>query len=135
MSLLNLDIITPEGKLFEGECLQIDIPGKEGRLGILARHMDFVTNVKPGIVHIYFKNKEILRMAVSSGLAEVKSGKCTLLIEKGIDLKAVNIEQAKEKFEFSKHQLHKANTETMRTYYADEVEFYEQIMLAVFSTH
>jgi F-type H+-transporting ATPase subunit epsilon len=131
MLAFNLDIITPEGKLFEGECLQVNIPGKEGRFGVLAAHMDLIANIKPGIVEVYLPSKEVLKMAVFSGITEIKSGKCALLVEKGIDLRGVNLEQIKEKSEFSKHQLQKANTETMRAYYTEEVEYFEQVLLEV----
>lgn len=130
MQAFNLDIITPEGKLFEDGCLQVNIPGKEGRFGVLANHMDFIADIKPGIVDVYLQSNEVKRIAVSSGITEVKSGKCVLLVDKGVDLKSVNLPQVKERLEFSKYQLQKELSQTMRLHYLEEVEYFEQILLS-----
>ena len=77
MTSFMVEIITPEGQLFSSECLQIDVPGSEGRMGILAAHMNFVSSLVPGLVEIY-SNINTKKLVVADGIVEVKDGKCIL---------------------------------------------------------
>jgi len=81
MTSFMVEIITPEGKLFSGECLQVDVPGSEGRMGILAAHMNFVSSLIPGLVEISLNDNATKKLVVADGIVEVNSGKCVILVE------------------------------------------------------
>ena len=49
---MQLEIITPDKKLFEGEAKALTVPGSEGSLGILNRHAAMVASLKKGKVKV-----------------------------------------------------------------------------------
>ena len=50
MAALHFEFVSPEAVLFSGDVDQVDLPGSEGDMGILAGHAPLVTMLRPGIV-------------------------------------------------------------------------------------
>ena len=38
MSMLKLEILTPNGEIFNGDVVSVVLPGEEGEIGVLAGH-------------------------------------------------------------------------------------------------
>ena len=53
MAELHFEFVSPERVLFSGEVDQVDLPGAEGDMGILAGHAPLVTTLRPGIVTVF----------------------------------------------------------------------------------
>ena len=93
MSILHLEIVTPEARIFEAEVDQVVVPAVEGELGILPQHVPLMTQLQPGELRIYQNGKET-RLAVGEGFLEVRPDKVSVLTdmalhEADIDEKAV----------------------------------------------
>lgn len=52
MKSLRLQIVTPEGRTFDGEALFIELPTLEGRLGIFPGHVPLVAGLAPGEIRV-----------------------------------------------------------------------------------
>lgn len=76
-----LSICTPDGSFFEGDAIEVTLPGSEGRFGVLAKHMNLIANLDPGVVEIKQDGK-ISKMVIFDGIAEVQADGCTVLVEK-----------------------------------------------------
>lgn len=50
MTRFQASLVSPESLLFSGEVDQVDLPGMEGDLGVLAGHAPIVVMLPPGIV-------------------------------------------------------------------------------------
>ena len=53
MAELHFEFVSPERVLFSGDVDQVDLPGAEGDMGILAGHAPLVTTLRPGIVTVF----------------------------------------------------------------------------------
>jgi F-type H+-transporting ATPase subunit epsilon len=80
MPTLHFDFVSPEKVLFAGEVDQVDLPGSEGDMGILANHAPIVTTLRPGIVTIY-REGGILPVVVIGGFAEMSPAGLTVLAD------------------------------------------------------
>jgi F-type H+-transporting ATPase subunit epsilon len=80
MATFHFDLVSPEKLLFSGEVTQVDLPGSEGDLGVLAGHAPVVTTLRPGIVTI-FGAGEAMAVVVNGGFAEVGPAGLTVLAE------------------------------------------------------
>ena len=60
-----LEIVTPDGLLFDGEAEKIIVRTTEGDVGILANHIDYVAPLSIGIARIFTEGTE--RKAACSG--------------------------------------------------------------------
>jgi F-type H+-transporting ATPase subunit epsilon len=81
MAALHFEFVSPESVLFSGEVDQVDLPGAEGDLGILAGHAPMVTTLRPGIVTI-FRGSAREPVVITGGFAEVGPGGLTVLAER-----------------------------------------------------
>jgi F-type H+-transporting ATPase subunit epsilon len=66
--------------LFSGDVDQVDLPGIEGDLGILADHAPLVTPLRPGIVTIH-RGSARESIVVIGGFAEVSPAGLTILAD------------------------------------------------------
>jgi F-type H+-transporting ATPase subunit epsilon len=83
MAALHLEFVSPERVLFSGDVDQVDLPGAEGDMGILAGHAPLVTTLRPGIVTI-FNGNERLPVVVIGGFAEVGPAGLTVLADRAV---------------------------------------------------
>ena len=77
---LRVDIVTVEGRRFEGEADFVLAPGSEGDLGILPRHIALLTPLAPGSVKVRNDGEEQF-FFVSGGFLEVLPDRVTVLAD------------------------------------------------------
>ncbi len=66
MKAFKLQIVTPEGMFFDGECTQVTVKSTEGGVSILAGHIPYVTTLaKDGWCRVYTESGK--RKAICSG--------------------------------------------------------------------
>ena len=83
MATFHFDLVSPEKLLFSGEVDQVDMPGTEGDLGVLAGHAPLVTTLRPGIL-VIFGAGGALRVVVNGGFAEVGPAGLTVLADTAV---------------------------------------------------
>jgi F-type H+-transporting ATPase subunit epsilon len=83
MAELHLEFVSPESVLFSGDVDQVDLPGAEGDMGILAGHAPLVTTLRPGIVTIY-RGGARDPVVVTGGFAEVGPAGLTVLADRAV---------------------------------------------------
>ena len=85
MATFHFDLVSPEKLLFAGEAVQVDLPGAEGDLGVLAGHAPLVTTLRPGIVVVHRDGGD-LQVIVYGGFAEVGPSALTVLADMAVPL-------------------------------------------------
>ncbi len=80
MATFHFDLVSPEKIAFAGEVEQVDIPGAEGDVGIMAGHAPMVMTLRPGLLTVTVGGKT-QKVAVFGGLAEVSAKGLTVLAE------------------------------------------------------
>ncbi len=80
---LQLDIVTPERKIFSDTVDNVYLPGADGEMGILPQHAGLVTALKPGELR-YLRNGKVETMAIGSGFAEVTQTKVIVLTDSAL---------------------------------------------------
>lgn len=90
MAQLHLDFVSPERVLFSGEVDQVDLPGTEGDMGILAGHAPLVTMLRPGIVTI-FRGGAREAVVVVGGFAEVGPAGLTVLADRAMARDSIDL--------------------------------------------
>ena len=77
---MQLEIITPEKKLYSGEVDLINVPGSDGSFGILNHHAALVSTLKAGEIKIVENGNEKL-FAIKGGVVEVNNNNVIVLAE------------------------------------------------------
>ena len=94
MSMLSLEIITPERLVLQEEVDMVEARGEMGEFGILPGHIKFLTTIDIGEIR-YFKGDKRKHIATSGGFAEVVEDKVTVLVETAELAEEIDIERAK----------------------------------------
>lgn len=80
MATFHFNLVSPERIAFSGEVEQVDIPGVEGDLGVMAGHSPLVTTLRPGVMTITAGGKHE-KVIVLGGLAEISDKGLTVLAD------------------------------------------------------
>jgi F-type H+-transporting ATPase subunit epsilon len=79
---MNLEILTPERKIYSGDVYGIQLPGIDGLFEVLERHAPLVSALKPGRMKILKdRNNHVAFYQIQSGFVEVLNNSVTVLVE------------------------------------------------------
>ncbi len=80
---MELEILTPEKKLFSGDVYGLQLPGITGSFEVLDKHAPLVSALGKGTVKVLHDKsaKEVSSYTISSGFIEVLNNKVTVLAE------------------------------------------------------
>ncbi len=95
MATLKLEIVTPEAKIFSQDVDVVYVPGVEGELGILPRHIPLMTMIKPGELRVSSGGRDTF-MAVGEGFVEVTGESVTVLTDMAVEEQAIDESAAEE---------------------------------------
>ena len=79
---MNLEILTPEKKLYSGEVYGVQMPGISGSFEVLEKHTPLVSALKAGRLKVLKdKQNQIVNFDIKGGFVEVLNNKVTVLVE------------------------------------------------------
>ncbi|MFZ9240095.1 MAG: ATP synthase F1 subunit epsilon [Chitinophagaceae bacterium] len=79
---MQIEILTPEKKIYTGDVYGIQLPGVSGSFEILDKHAPLVSALKKGVIKILLDSKgKTTSYNISSGFIEVLNNKATVLLE------------------------------------------------------
>ena len=80
MKTVEVNVVTPDGPIYNGEAEMVSTKAKSGELGILPNHIPMVAPLQIGAVRIKKDGKTEI-VAVSGGFLEVRPDKITILAQ------------------------------------------------------
>ena len=79
---MNLEILTPEKKLYSGEVYGVQMPGISGSFEVLEKHAPLISALKPGRLKVLKdKQNHFANFDIQAGFVEVLNNKVTVLVE------------------------------------------------------
>lgn len=82
--MLNLEIISPVGTIFAGQCLMAVVPVAGGELGVMQDHEAFIGVLQEGKVVVFNEKQEVIKevLVANGGFAEIHDGqKLVVLVD------------------------------------------------------
>jgi F-type H+-transporting ATPase subunit epsilon len=107
---LQLEIVTPEKMVVRDVVEEIEIPGKQGYLGILPGHAPLITELAVGEIS-YRAGGTTHYLAVAWGFAEVLSDKVTILAERAERPEEIDVPRAQAAKQRAEERLKSGKTE------------------------
>jgi F-type H+-transporting ATPase subunit epsilon len=104
-----LEIVTPERELVRTQAEEVQIPGKNGYLGILPGHAPLITELAVGEI-VYRLGEQTERFACAWGFAEVLPDKVTILAESAERPKEIDVPRAEQALRKGEENLQQADT-------------------------
>jgi len=108
--VFQLEIVTPEKKVVDTAVAEeVQIPGKNGYLGILPGHAPLITELAVGEI-TFRENSTEQRLAVAWGFAEVLPNKVTILAESAERPSEIDVARARKSKERAEQRLASGDT-------------------------
>ncbi len=104
-----LEVVTPEKKVVETTAEEVQIPGKNGYLGVLPGHAPLITELAVGKISYHAGSGE-QRLAVAWGFAEVLPEKVTILAETAERPEEIDVERARAAKQRAEERLTSGDT-------------------------
>jgi F-type H+-transporting ATPase subunit epsilon len=104
-----LEIVTPEKRVVDTTAEEVQIPGKNGYLGVLPGHAPLITELAVGEITFRSQAKEE-HLAVAWGFAEVLPDKVTILAETAERPSEIDVERARKSKERAEQRLTSGDT-------------------------
>jgi F-type H+-transporting ATPase subunit epsilon len=103
MDKLKLEILTPNGEIFNDEVISVVLPGEEGEFGVLAHHASLSTLLEAGVIEVEKEDKSVESILINWGVIQVDEEKAIVLVEGAVAIRGENesdiassLEEAKE---------------------------------------
>ncbi len=81
---LDVEVLTPEGEVFEGEVQQVSTRTEVGEIGILANHAPLLAALRPTELRLHVSDSETKRYAQAHGWLQMFDNRARLLVEEAI---------------------------------------------------
>jgi F-type H+-transporting ATPase subunit epsilon len=104
---IQLEVVTPERMVLKDTADDIQIPGKDGYLGILPGHAPLITELAVGEIS-YRHAGQTKRLSVAWGFAEVLPDKVTILAETAERADEIDLSRAQSARQRAEEELKKA---------------------------
>jgi F-type H+-transporting ATPase subunit epsilon len=90
MNKLKLEILTPNGVIYNGEAVSVTLPGEEGEFGVLAEHSSLTTLLEAGVIDIEKEDKSVESILINWGVVQVDEKKVIVLVEGAVAIRGDN---------------------------------------------
>src|ERR1700722_15715946 len=105
---IELEVVTPERHVLQQTVKSVEIPGKEGYLGILPGHAPLITELGIGILS-YSSDNETRYLSVVDGYAEVLPDRVIVLAEVSERGEEIDVTRTRAALDRAKAELAKAD--------------------------
>ena len=78
---MNIEIITPDKKLFAGEASIVRVPGSKGSFEILKNHAPIISTLDKGTIKVVGPDDKKNYFEINGGVIEVKENDIIILAE------------------------------------------------------
>ena len=78
---MNLEILTPEKKLYSGDVYGVQLPGTDGLFEVLDKHAPLVSALGKGNIKVLKDRTTTVSYNISGGFVEVLNNKASVLVE------------------------------------------------------
>ncbi len=107
---IELQVVTPAKHILSEDVQSIEVPGKDGYLGILPGHAPLLTELGVGIL-TFSKDGETRSMTVIDGFAEVLPNRVIVLADESERVEDIDAGAARAELEQAQHDLAEGRSE------------------------
>jgi len=79
-----VEVLTPEGKVFEDEVQMVSTRTTTGSIGVLANHAPLMAILEPTELRLYKSDSDVVRFAQGEGYLQVVDNSALVLVEDAI---------------------------------------------------
>jgi F-type H+-transporting ATPase subunit epsilon len=119
-----VEVLTPEGKVFEDEVQMVSTRTTTGSIGVLANHAPLMAILEPTELRLYKSDSDVVRFAQGEGYLQVVDNSALVLVEEAIapddidraafEMRVKEAREAAERADEGSEELARAEREVKR---------------------
>ena len=113
-SKFQVEILTPEGQVFNDEVEMVSTRTTLGQIGIMANHAPVLATLEPTELRLYRSDTDILRFAQSEGYIQVGGNRVMLLVQEAQPPEKLDVETLRERLAEAGRELEASADDTER---------------------
>lgn len=87
METFELEIVTPNGVIFNGKAQETTLPGSEGEFGVLPQHVALVTPLTAGVIDFIKEDGSKESIVINWGYVNVDANRVCALVQGAVALR------------------------------------------------
>ena len=113
-SKFKVEVLTPDGEVFNDEVEMVSTRTVVGSIGVLANHAPLLATLDPTELRLYRSESEIVRFAQSEGYLQVAGNRVLLLVEEAHDPGSLDAGQLRDRLQQAEAELERAGDDSER---------------------
>jgi len=109
-----VEVLTPEGEVFNDEVEMVSTRTAVGSIGVLANHAPVLAMLDPTELRLYVTESEIVRFAQAEGYMQVANNRALLLVEEAIAPDQLDASDLRDRLQTAERELESAGEDTER---------------------
>jgi len=106
------EVLTPEGKVYEGEVEQVSTRTGVGEVGILAHHAPMLARLLPAELRLHVSEGEVQRYAQGEGWLEVFANRARVLISEAVPVDDLDAGELRERLKEAEQRVSEAEEDS-----------------------
>ena len=126
-----VEVLTPEGKVFDEEVEMVSTRTSAGSIGVLAHHEPVLAMLDPTELRLYRTESECVRFAQAEGYMQVADNRALLLVEEAHAPDALDVSSLRERLQRAERELESAGDDTEKLRVAERDKARLEIFLSI----
>jgi F-type H+-transporting ATPase subunit epsilon len=105
MTLLQVDIVTPQNAAYQGMAQAVTLPGALSPFQVLVNHAPIISALELGPIKVVDEAGNELYFATTGGFAEVKNNSVSIVVETAESADGIDVERARKALARAQQQL------------------------------
>ncbi len=110
--MIDVEVLTPEGEVFNGEARQVSTRTEAGEIGILANHTPLLAALRPTELRLKLSDSETRTFAQAHGWLQVYGNRARLLLEEAIAPDSLDAGALKEQLADAEQRLNESDEDS-----------------------
>lgn len=109
-----VEVLTPEGEVFNDEVQMVSTKTAVGSIGVLAHHAPLLAMLDPTELRLYRTDSDIVRFAQSEGYMQVMNNRVLVLVEEAHEPGALDASELRDRLQRAEQELESAGEDSER---------------------
>jgi F-type H+-transporting ATPase subunit epsilon len=92
-----VEVLTPEGEVFNDEVEMVSTRTSTGSIGVLANHAPLMAMLEPTELRLYRSESDVVRFAQAEGYLQVVDNSALVLVEEAIDPSSIDASEYEQR--------------------------------------
>src|SRR3954467_6013149 len=107
-----VEVLTPEGEVFNDEVEMVSTRTSVGSIGILAHHQPLLGMLDPTELRLYKSESDVVRFAQAEGYVQVAGDHVLLLVEEAVPADQIDSGEYREKLQRAEQEMSSADKDS-----------------------